>query len=49
MARLFNAYVIVDWSAAESKATGKNSIWIGVVKRDVPGDDRLTGLTGQAR
>ena len=35
MARLFNAYVIVDWSAAESKATGKNSIWIGVVKRDV--------------
>ena len=35
MARLFNAYVIVDWSAAESKTTGKNSIWIGVVKRDV--------------
>jgi hypothetical protein len=35
MARLFNAYVIVDWSAAESKAAGKNSIWIGVVKRDV--------------
>ena len=35
MARLFNAYVIVDWSAAESKATGKNSIWIGVLKRDV--------------
>ena len=35
MARLFNAYVIVDWSGAESKATGKNSIWIGVLKRDV--------------
>jgi hypothetical protein len=35
VARLFNAYVIVDWSAAESKATGKNSIWIGVLKRDV--------------
>ncbi len=35
MPRLFNAYVIVDWSAAEAKATGKNSIWVGVVKRDV--------------
>ena len=36
MARLFNAYVMVDWSAASSEKpnTGPNSIWIGVIKRD---------------
>ena len=35
MARLFNAYVIVDWSAASKPTKGPDSIWIGVVKRDV--------------
>ncbi len=35
MARLFNAYVIVDWSAASKPTTGADSIWIGVLKRDV--------------
>ncbi len=35
MARLFGAYVIVDWSAAEAKKTGADSLWIGVMKRDV--------------
>ena len=35
MARLFNAYVIVDWSAASKPNTGADSIWIGVLKRDV--------------
>ncbi len=35
MARLFNAYVIVDWSAASKPASGSDSIWIGVLKRDV--------------
>ncbi len=34
MARLFNAYVMVDWSAAATAKAGKDSIWIGVVKRD---------------
>ena len=36
MARLFNAYVMVDWSAAsgEKPNLGPNSIWIGVQKRD---------------
>jgi len=33
--RLFSAYVIVDWSAAAKPATGADSVWIGVVKRDV--------------
>lgn len=35
MARLFNAYVIVDWSAASKPTKGADSIWIGVFKRDV--------------
>ena len=34
MARLFNAYVIVDWSAASKPNTGADSVWIGVLKRD---------------
>jgi len=33
--RLFNAYVMVDWSGASKPTTGADSIWIGVVKRDV--------------
>lgn len=35
MSRLFGAYIIVDWSAAEGRKTGESSVWLGVVKRDV--------------
>ena len=35
MSRLFSAYVIVDWSAAAKPSTGADSVWIGVMKRDV--------------
>jgi hypothetical protein len=35
LSRLFSAYVIVDWSAAAKPTTGADSIWIGVLKRDV--------------
>ena len=35
MSRLFNAYVIVDWSAASTPKVGKDSVWIGVLKRDI--------------
>jgi len=35
MPRLFNAYVMVDWSAASKATTGADSIWIGVLKRNV--------------
>lgn len=35
MSRLFSAYVMVDWSAAATPRTGKDSIWIGVIKRDI--------------
>ena len=32
--RLFNAYVMVGWSAGSKPATGKDSVWIGVLKPD---------------
>jgi hypothetical protein len=35
MQRLFQAYVMVDWSAAAKPSTGPDSIWIGVLKRNV--------------
>lgn len=35
MARLFNAYVMVDWSAAAKPTTGPDSIWVGILKRNV--------------
>jgi hypothetical protein len=35
VARLFNAYVIVDWSAASKPGTGTDLIRIGLIKRDV--------------
>ncbi|MEL7033237.1 MAG: hypothetical protein AAGL97_12470 [Pseudomonadota bacterium] len=34
MPRLFDAYIIVDWSAAAKPTTGANSIWIGTRARD---------------
>ncbi len=35
MARLFNAYVVVDWSAASKAGPGADSIRMGVIRRDV--------------
>jgi hypothetical protein len=35
MSRLFQAYVMVDWSAAAKPTTGPDSIWVGVMKRNV--------------
>ncbi len=35
MARLFNAYIILDWTAAAKPGTGADSVLIGVLKRDV--------------
>ena len=35
MARLFNAYVVVAWSAASKPGTGSDNIHIGVMRRDV--------------
>jgi len=35
VSRLFGAYVVVDYTAAEGRKTGDSSLWIGVMKRDV--------------
>jgi hypothetical protein len=35
MSRLFQAYIVVDWSAAAKPSTGTDSIWVGVLKRNV--------------
>lgn len=35
MSRLFDNYVMVDWSAAAKPTTGADSIWIGALRRDV--------------
>ena len=34
MLRLFDAYIMVDWSASSKPVTGANSIWVGVRARD---------------
>ena len=34
MAHLFDAYIMVDWSAASKPVTGANSIWIGILAKD---------------
>ena len=34
MARLFNSYVLVDWSAASKPTEGADSIWIGALTPD---------------
>jgi len=35
VARLFDAYIIADWTAAEGKKLGEQTLWVGVAKRDV--------------
>eukprot|EP01033_Poteriospumella_lacustris_P021808 gene21808-16271_t len=35
MTRLFHAYIMVDWSAAQTPQTGQDSVWIGLMKRDI--------------
>jgi hypothetical protein len=34
MARLFDSYIVVDWSAASKPSTGADSIWIGAMTPD---------------
>ena len=37
MSALFDAYIMVDWSAAAKPVTGANSIWIGTCVRSAAG------------
>ncbi len=42
MLPLFNAYIVVDWSASAKPVSGANSIWIGWVTRDRNGRARVS-------
>ena len=49
MARLFDAYIMVDWSAAAKPATGPNSIWIGILARDARLKFQFTAVNPETR
>ena len=49
MPRLFDAYMIVDWSAAAKPATGANSIWVGILARDARLQFRFTSVNPKTR
>ncbi|MEM8617562.1 MAG: hypothetical protein AAGF20_11595, partial [Pseudomonadota bacterium] len=46
---LFEAYLIVDWSASAKPKTGKDSIWIGLLARDARLQYRLTTANPSTR
>lgn len=49
MPRLFDAYIIVDWSAAAKPTTGANSIWVGVRARDARLKFQFTSVNPKTR
>jgi hypothetical protein len=49
MPRLFDAYIIVDWSAAAKPATGANSIWVGILARDARLKFQFTSVNPKTR
>jgi len=49
MARLFDAYIMVDWSAASKPATGANSIWIGILAKDARLKFQFTAVNPDTR
>lgn len=49
MARLFDAYIIVDWSASAKPVTGANSIWVGVRARDARLKFKFTSANPRTR
>ena len=49
MARLFDAYIIVDWSAAAKPVTGANSIWVGILARDARLKFQFTSVNPKTR
>lgn len=49
MARLFDAYIMVDWSAASKPVTGANSIWIGMLAKDARLKFQFTAVNPDTR
>lgn len=49
MASLFDAYIMVDWSAAAKPTTGANSIWIGILAKDARLKFQFTAVNPDTR
>lgn len=49
MPRLFDAYMIVDWSASSKPKTGKDSIWVGIRARDARLKFQFTSVNPKTR
>ena len=49
MARLFDAYIMVDWSAASKPVTGANAIWIGILAKDARLKFKFTAVNPDTR
>lgn len=49
MARLFDAYIMVDWSAAAKPVTGPNSIWVGILAKDARLKFQFTAVNPDTR
>ncbi|MEO1321840.1 MAG: hypothetical protein AAFV59_02420 [Pseudomonadota bacterium] len=49
MPRVFDAYMIVDWSASAKPVTGANSIWIGLRARDARLKFQFTSVNPKTR
>ena len=49
MARLFDAYIIVDWSASSKPKTAKDSIWVGIRARDARLKFQFTSVNPKTR
>lgn len=49
MPRLFDAYIMVDWSAASKPTTGPNSIWIGILAKDARLKFQFTAVNPDTR
>jgi hypothetical protein len=49
MSRLFDAYMVVDWSAAAKPTIGANSIWIGLRARDARLKFQFTSVNPKTR
>ena len=49
MARLFDAYIMVDWSAASTPTTGLNSIWIGILAKNARLKFQFTAVNPDTR
>jgi len=49
MQRLFDAYIVVDWSAAAKPVVGANSVWIGIRARDARLKFHFTSVNPKTR